>query len=178
MRKLAFVFALATMAGCASHTPRTFNVDRNADSKPLVVGNVTVAPFRAPARLDNTCRAAGPITPPNGKSFEYYLQKSLAEKLKNSELTNQATEKVALFGELKVLIFSSTSTFSDAWWITKILITSSNGKTVELGDRYDFKTSFGAFKACQETADAYLPAVDQIIDKLIASNSFKQLFAN
>ncbi len=178
MRKLVVIFALFILGGCVSHAPRSFNVDRNAEIKPMVVGNITVAPFRAPVRFDNVCRAAGPITPPNGKSFEFYLQKALAEKLKEHNLSSETAEKIALFGELKVLVFSSTSNFSDAWWIGKIQVTSSNGKAIELGDRYDFRTSFGASKACQETADAYLPAVDQIIEKLVASKGFKQLLVN
>ena len=80
-------------------------------------------------------------------------------------------------GEVKVLACTSTGTFSDAWWIMKVKVTSSNGKTLEVGEKYDFSTSFGAYKACQEAADAYVPAVKKLVTKMVASPDLMPLLA-
>lgn len=108
-------------------------------------------------------------------NLEAFIQQALADEIRATGVFNDAAPKIALFGELKVLTFTSTSTFSDAWWILKIRVSSSNGKTTDVSEKYDFKTSFGADTACQEAADAYIPAVNKLVAKLVKSNEFTAL---
>lgn len=174
--KLAFSLLLAiVVSACAPPGSKRYNVDRQSTIKAITVGNITVAPFKAPTYIDDKCRAAGKITPPERTTFEAFIQQALADEIRATGAFNEAAPKMALFGELKTLVFSSTSTFSDAWWILKIRISSSNGKTMEIAEKYDFKTSFGADTACQEAADAYIPAVKKLVEKLVKSSQFTSL---
>jgi len=174
--RLAFSLLLAiAVSACAPLGSKRYNVDRQSTIKAITVGNITVAPFKAPAYIDDKCRAAGKISPPERTTFEAFIQQALADEIKEAGVFNDAAPKIALFGELKNLVFSSTSTFSDAWWILKIRVSSSNGKTTEVAEKYDFKTSFGADTACQEAADAYIPAVKKLVAKLVKSSEFAAL---
>lgn len=178
MLKMRFTFLLLlaiTVSACAPLGNKRYNVDRQSTIKAIAVGNITIAPFKAPAYADDNCRAAGKISPPERTTFESFIQQALADEIKATRTFNEAAPKTALFGELKNLVFSSTSTFSDAWWILKIRVSSSNGKTTEIAEKYDFKTSFGADKACQEAADAYVPAVKKLVAKLVKSSEFGEL---
>lgn len=165
------------VSACAPVPSKRFIVDRQSISKSIVLDNVTVAPFKEPAYIDDNCRAAGKIAPPDRSTFESYIQQALADEIQRVGLPDKMLPKTVLMGELKVLAFTSTSTFSDAWWIIKIKVTSSNGKSLEVGEKYDFKTSFGGYKACQEAADAYTPAVKKVVAKMVGSSEFLLLLA-
>ena len=181
LRKYSVIGCLALAAvgvsACAPVPAKRFTVDRQSISKPIVVGNITLSPFKEAPFIDDNCRAAGKIAPPDRATFESYIQQALADEIKRVGLADEKAPKVILMGELKVLAFTSTSTFSDAWWIMKIKVTSSNGKTLEVGEKYDFTTSFGAYKACQEAADAYVPAVKKLVAKMVGSSDFTPLLA-
>ncbi len=174
---LFLALVVAGVSACAPVPSKRFTVDRQSISKPIVVGNITVAPFKEAPYIDDNCRAAGKITPPDRATFESYIQQALADEIKRAGLVDEKAPKVILMGEVKNLVFTSTSTFSDAWWIMKIKVTSSNGKTLETAEKYDFATSFGAYKACQEAADAYVPAVKKLVAKMVGSPDFTPLLA-
>jgi hypothetical protein len=177
IKSMVFGLVVAGISACAPVSSKRFTVDRQSIAKPIVVGNITVAPFKEAPFVDDNCRAAGKITPPDRATFESYIQQALADEIKRVRLADEKTPKTALFGEVKVLTFTSTSTFSDAWWIIKIKVTSSNGQAIEVGEKYDFNTSFGAYKACQEAADAYVPAVKKTVAKMVNSPDFLPLLA-
>lgn len=177
LKACAIGLVVAGISACAPVPSKRFTVDRLSISKPIVVGNITVAPFKEPPFVDDNCRAAGKIAPPDRATFESYIQQALADEIHRAGLANEKTPKTVLMGEVKVLAFSSTSPFSDAWWIIKIKVTSSTGQSLETGEKYDFNTSFGAHKACQEAADAYVPAVNQMVRKMVGSPGFLPLLA-
>lgn len=176
IRLVALCLVVAVLSACSSSPSRRFNVDRQSIEKPIVIENITIAPFKAPPFFDDNCRAAGKIAPPDRATFESYIQSALAEEIRRSGLANERGAKVALFGEVKMLAFTSTGAFSDPWWMVRVKVTSSNGKEFDIGEKYDFKTSsFGAYKACQEVADAYVPAVKRMVAKMVGAPDFLTL---
>jgi hypothetical protein len=125
--------------------------------------------------FDNSCRAVGPISPPDNMSFELYLQKALADELKVAGKFDDKTPKVTLSGVVEQLSFSSSRGLTGGSWDIGLRINSSNGKSNFVSEHYEFNSGFIGDTACKQTAEAYLPAVQNIIGKLVKSSEFLAL---
>jgi hypothetical protein len=60
-------------------------------------------------------------------------------------------------------------------WDIGLKVNSSNGKSVSVSEHYEFNSGFIADTACKQTAEAYLPAVQNLIGKLVKAPEFKSL---
>ena len=56
-----------------------------------------------------------------------------------------------------------------------IILKSSNGKSIEASNKYTFKSGFDAITACNATADALSPAVQDLIQSAVTNPEFKNL---
>lgn len=169
--------AVMVLAGCSTYMPQRYSIsaDNNVAIKALGVGNIAVGPFRDPAAFDNSCRAAGPIAPPDGVSFATYIQKALADELKVAGAYDDKAPKVTLTGALEQLQFSSSRGLTGGTWDIGLRVDSSNGKSVFVSEHYEFNSGFIADTACKQTAEAFLPAVQDLIGKLVKGPEFKSL---
>lgn len=177
MMKIAASLLLIALSACSTYMPQryTISADNNVALKTLGVGNINVGSFKGPANFDNSCRAAGPIMPPDNLSFEAYIQKALADELKVAGMFDEKTPKVTLSGMVEQLAFSSTRALTGGSWDIGLRVNSSNGKTSYVNEHYEFNSGFGAETACKQTAEAYLPAIQNLIGKLVTSPEFKEL---
>jgi hypothetical protein len=69
------------------------------------------------------------------------------------------------------LSFSSTG----GSWNIALKLDSSNGKTLSASEHYEFHTSYSAASACHNVADAFQPAVQALIGKVVAAPDFRLL---
>lgn len=76
-------------------------------------------------------------------------------------------------GRVDALDFSSGLT--DAAWNIAVTISSSNGKSVSVDSRYPFSGNFVGEVACNQTAQALMPAVQDLIGKIITHPDFAAL---
>jgi len=150
----------------------SISADNNVALKSISVGNINVGSFKGPASFNSSCRAAGPIAPPDDMTFEAYIRKALVDELKIAGKFDEKMPKVTLSGEVDQLSFSSSRSVTGGSWDIGLRVTSSNGKSSYISEHYEFNSGFGADTACKQTAEAYFPAVQNLIGKLVKSPEF------
>jgi len=177
MKTMFIIVAALSMSACSTYMPQRYsiNADTNVALKTIDMGNINVGSFKGAANFDNNCRAVGPIAPPDNMSFEAYIQKGLADELKVAGKFDEKTPKVTLSGTVEQLAFSSTRGLTGGSWDIGVKVSSSNGKSTFISEHYEFNSGFIADTACKQTAEAYLPAVQNLIGKLVKSPEFKSL---
>lgn len=177
MKKIILILSVLAISGCSTYMPQRYSIsaDNNVALKTIDVGNINVGSFKGPANFDNSCRAAGPIAPPDNMGFEAYIQKALADELKVAGKFDEKTPKVTLSGVLEQLAFSSSRGLTGGSWDIGLRVHSSNGKSSYVSEHYEFNSGFVADTACKQTAEAYFPAVQNLIGKLIKSPEFVAL---
>jgi hypothetical protein len=173
-RMLVVVLAVVLLSGCSSYSVAKYGIapDNAVALKALNGNRVTVGPFRAaePGRKEIGCRAVGPIKTPDGLAFEEYVRRALIDELRLADVYTESAP-VSLDGHLTRMDFSSTS----GKWFMDLTLASSNGRSVQVSEAYDYETSFIGEKGCALTAQAFAPAVQSLIGKLVRSPEFAGL---
>lgn len=179
MKSVAIALSVLSLSACSTYMPQRYNIsaDNNVALKALGVSKINVGTFKGPNTFDSGCRGAGPIAPPDNMSFEGYIQKALADELKVAGMFDEKMPVATLSGELEKLSFSSSRGLTGGEWDIGMRINSSNGKSISITEHYEFNSGFIADTACKQTAEAYLPAVQNLIGKMIKSADFKSLLA-
>ncbi len=165
------------LTACSTYTtPRySINADTNVALKSLSISNVAVGTFTPPANFDSHCRAAGPLAPPDGMSHTAYFKKALEDELKVAGAHTSTNPTVTLSGTVNKLSFSSSRSLTGGSWDIDVTLQSSNGQSMTANEHYEFESGFIADTACKQTAEAYLPAVQNLIGKIVLSPEFKSL---
>lgn len=176
-KKIIIAISVLALSACSTYTPQRYSIsaDNNVALKSLNVENINVGAFSGPANFDNSCRAAGPIAPPDKMSFEAYIKKALADELKVAGIFDDNNPTVTLTGVVENLSFSSSRGLTGGTWDIGLKVISSNGKSLSVKEHYEFESGFVADTACKQTAEAYFPAVQNLIGKLVTSPGFKGL---
>lgn len=174
----ATLLSLLTLSGCSTYTPQryTISADNNVALKRLGASNINVGTIKGATLFNRTCRVVvGPIAPPDNMTFEGYIQKALSDELKVAGLFDSEDPKVTLTGQVERLEFSSSRGITGGTWEIDLRIESSNGRSTGVKSRYQFESGFRDETACKQTAEAFLPAVQDLIGKLIVAPEFKGL---
>jgi hypothetical protein len=175
--KIVFVLCVAAVlfAGCSTMTPARYavSVDNNLALKKYEGSRVRVASMTPPSSFDPNCRLMGPIEASDGMTIPVFVQKAFNDELKFANI--YAEDGVTLDGNLTKIAFSSTSGLTSGWWELELALKSSNGKSMNVGDRYEFKSGFDAITACNQTAQALGPAVQDLIKKTVTDPQFAAL---
>ena len=177
-RNIAAAISIALLVSACSTftTPRySINADTNMALKALGATNVSVGAFSGPASFDASCRAAGPLAPPDGMSHTAYLKKALEDELKVAGMYAASSPRIVLSGTVNKLAFSSARGLTGGSWDIDVTLQSSNGRSMTIGEHYEFESGFIADTACKQTAEAYMPAVQNLIGKMVRSPEFKSL---
>lgn len=173
-RWIALGIALFVSSGCSSYAVARYGVSvENVTTLRTLAGQkVSVGAFGA-AKAGQTeimCRAVGPIRTPDGKPFEDFIRSALVDELKVAEVLSEGASRT-LTGRLNGIEFSSAS----GKWTLDVTLSSSNGGSLTVREVYDYSTSFVGEKACALTAQAFTPAVQSLIGKLVRSPEFRGL---
>jgi len=172
IRNLMFVVLALFTAGCETYSAPRYGMsaDNIVALKSLAPSRISVGAFAEPQQFSDGCRAAGPITAADGMGFAAYIRKALIDELKVAGVYD-ANGTVTLTGAVDKLAFSSTV----AYWDITLTVTSSNGRSITVQEQYRFPGAFAAVTACKRVADGYAPAVQNVLQKLIASPEFRSL---
>lgn len=175
MKFLLFTIAIAAslLSGCAFKTlpysASASNVDgiRAANIKP-----VSVSTFQStkPGLSSIVCRAVGPVTVES--SFESYIEKAFVLELRQAGLYDQ-NSKLVLNGKLEQLDFSSGMT--DGNWVMELTVSNSRNESYTTNSNFNFSGSFLGDKACGDVSQAFVPAVQKLIEGVINNPRFKQI---
>jgi hypothetical protein len=165
------------VAGCSTFTtPRyAINADTNVALKTLGQSGLGVGPFTGPPAFDATCRAAGPLAPPDGLSHTGYIKKALEDEFKVAGIYAAENPRISISGTVNKLEFSSARAITGGSWDIDLTLSSSNGKTLHVAEHYEFESGYAAITACKQTAEAYFPAVQDLIAKAVRSSEFTAL---
>ncbi|MBY8966827.1 hypothetical protein KHP57_14060 [Algiphilus sp. NNCM1] len=168
------VLATAIMSGCSTYAANRYaiSVDNVTALKQLNGKKLSVGSFTAsePGKTEIMCRGVGPIKTPDGQTFENFIKKALEDELKIAEVYS-ASAPVTLTGNLDAIDFSSTS----GTWNLALTVKSSNGNSISVTENYSYKTSFYGETACNQTAQALMPAVQNLIGNVVRNNEFNML---
>jgi len=119
------------------------------------------------------CRIVGPVVIPDGKTFAQYIKKALIDELKLAGNYDKLSP-IRMSGLLKEVDFSSTS----GTWYVVVQVKLNNGVSFEIHEEYDYRTAYIAQVACMNTARAFMPAVQDLVYKIITHPDFRKMFSN
>lgn len=156
-------------------TPARYSVsvDNNQILKQYTGKHVELASLGAPESYDPNCRMMGPIQASDNMTIPQFVQKAFDDEFKFAGLYSESGTK--LEGTLTKIEFSSVSGLTNGWWDLALTLTSSNGKSLSTENKYEFKSGFDAITACNQTAQALGPAVQDLIKKTISDPGFASL---
>ena len=118
------------------------------------------------------CRGAGNVGTAKKTPFEKFIKDALISELKFANKYNK-NSKTTISGHLNSIDFNSNMGIAN--WIFKLKVTSSNSKSITVNTTYEFEGSFIADRACSEVAQAFMPAVQKLINDTIKHREFKRL---
>jgi len=171
---IEWLMVAALCMACSSYTVARYGVSvTNVTALRQTGGQkVNVKPFTATgeSKSEITCRAVGPVKTPDERPFEEYIRKALIDELQVSELYSESGP-ITLTGNLDQIDFSSTS----GTWVMSLTLKSSNGRSLTVANNYEYETSFVGEKACALSAQAFGPAVQVLIGKIVYHPDFGPL---
>jgi len=140
------------------------------------IDKIAVNKFTAakPGIKSLTCRAAGNVSTPQDTPFEDYIQAAFIQELKMAGLYDENSQK-KLDGRLEKIDFSSS--IGDGKWFIDMKMTL-NGETFDAHSETPYDASFVADKACQETAQVFPQAVQNLIHEIVANPKFARVVEN
>ncbi|MDP5133609.1 MAG: hypothetical protein NWQ54_22225 [Paraglaciecola sp.] len=178
MKKLGFtVILIAMLTGCTSITTARYSVsiDNNQALKAYAGSAVKLESLTLGTKYDADCRMAGPIMAIDKMTINQFVMKAINDELKFGNVYSESGTK--LTGTLTKVEFSSSEGLTNGWWDLYITLDSSNGKSMQASNKYDFKSGFDAITACNNTAQALGPAVQDLINVIVSDPAFKELIA-
>ncbi|WP_460874767.1 hypothetical protein [Paralcaligenes ginsengisoli] len=183
MRVLIVATAALLLAGCSTYSTSRYSISadnvvalRSLKNTPVQVGQFTstVKDSRKGTDLQEImCRGVGPIKTPDGESFANYIRKALIDEMKIAEVYSTSSP-VTISGNLDSINFSSNG----GHWDAALTLKSSNGKTMVLNETYPYQTSFYGETACNQTAQAFMPAIQDLVGKAVKSPEFATLMSH
>jgi hypothetical protein len=180
MRKIALiVIAAAGLVGCSTYQVPKYAVSvQNADAfRALGGAKITVASFTGgeeAAKTEFKCRLVGPIQTPTGETYAAYVQQALTDELKVAGLYAEDA-KIKVQGNLSHIDLSSA--IGGGHWDLTLVVTVGGEPSFTVTRSYTFESSFVAEKACALSSQAFLGAVQDLMNALAKDPAFVKLVA-
>ncbi|MBL4783683.1 MAG: hypothetical protein JKX92_15730 [Porticoccaceae bacterium] len=146
----------------------TIQQSLESQGKTVSVGNIVPA-----AGVDEglLCRLMGPVKVAPGKTLSQYIKDAFQEELFMAKVYSPKSTNI-IKGTVQSISFSSISPAS--WDITmNVASNHSPGYTVSVN--YNFDTSFDAYSACKNVANAFGPAVQELLKQVVNHPQFASL---
>ena len=173
-RRIGWLVIAALCTGCSSYAVPRYGVSvtnvaalRQTGAQKVGVGAFTAS---GGSKTEIGCRAVGPVKTPDERPFEEYIRKAVIDELQVAEIYSESGP-ITLTGNLDQIDFSSTA----GKWSLGVTVKSSNGHSLTVANDYEYETSFVGEKACALSAQAFGPAVQVLIGKLVHHPEFAAL---
>ncbi len=176
MKNIIFISAVVLLlSACSTMQPPRYSVSVDNIQKLKTFGNVQskVVSLSNSAKFDSNCRLMGPIEPADGLSFSQFISKAFNDEFKMANVYSENGTKIT--GNITALEFSSMTGLTNGYWNIGLNLTSSNGQSMSISNKYNFKSGFDAITACNATADALSPAVQDLIKATLNNPGFVRL---
>jgi len=176
--KAILVSGILLTAGCSTtnsipYKASTGNViaiqqSLEAQDKQVSVGEVSMAPGVEEAP---TCRLMGPVKVAPGKSLAQYIKDAFIEELFMAKAYSPKSKSI-INAKIEKIEFSSVS---PATWDITMSVGSSSFSGYSVSVNYGFDTSWDAISACKNVANAFGPAVQALLGKVVTHPDFTKL---
>ncbi len=175
MKKIVLVVSLIALTACSTMQPPRYavSVDNIQKLKQLTEINGEFSPMTQSASFSPNCRLMGPIEPADSLSISQFITKAFNDELKMADKHSKEAMKVS--GDITKIEFSSISGLTNGYWDIGLNLTSINGANLTVNNKYTFKSGFDAITACNATADALSPAVQDLISATVNHPDFSKL---
>jgi hypothetical protein len=168
-----FLVGCSTTSSPVQYKASTKNVVAIEDYVREAGAKVKTADFVSAPGVEGSpwCRANGPVSFGSGKTAAQFIQEALQEELFLAK-AYASSAPISIGGTVEKLTFSSVSPAS---WEIGLTLTSSNGQILRVENSHRFDTSWDAWSACKNVADAFAPAVQGTLAKAVTDPRFKLL---
>jgi len=177
MNKLFILSVIAILvSGCSTYSASRYSIstDNVVALRSLGGNTLNIGAFSStiPGQKEIMCRGVGPIKTPDGEPFSDFIRKALLDELKIANVYSPSAP-VTITGNLDAIDFSSNS----GNWNLALTVKASNGKSMSVSESYAYTTSFYGETACNQTAQALMPAVQNLVGKVVRSPEFATLIS-
>lgn len=169
MKYVIILFTVCIISGCGSFATNRYSIStdnavmlRSFEGSQLNVENF----FDKNNVSEISCHFHGSVHTVDGEPFAKFIEKALSDELKMAGVYSK-TAPVTISGHLDSIDFSTA--FDTRWDIT-LTLKSSTGKSVTITENYQYNGSvFGSDGGeCGQAALAFVPAVQNLVGKIIA----------
>lgn len=178
LMKIALIGLSAVVAGCSTinsspYKASTSNVIAIQQALASTDTQLNVGTFTLAAGIDESpnCRLLGPVDVTAGKSVSIYIKEAFEEELFLAKAYDPRA-LVSVNGVIERLTFSSVSPAS---WDIALRVSTAESAGFTSAVNYRFNTSFDAFSACQNVANAFGPAVQELLKRVVTDPQFARL---
>ena len=173
---------IVTLAIAAAGCSTTNSVPYKASTSNIIAMQTTYQPKGVKINLGEfatasgveenlVCRLMGPVNVAPGKKLSTYIKEAIQEEMFAAQIYSPTSPNIVT-GSIEKLAFSSVS---PANWEISLRLASSGATGYSVSTKYNFDTSFDAISACKNVADAFAPAVQELIKQAVAHPEFKNL---
>ena len=117
------------------------------------------------------CRLMGPVKVAPGKTMSTFIKEAFQEELFLAQAYD-TNAPVKIEGQIQKMSFSSVS---PANWEIAMRVSSNKSPGYTVAVKYNYDTSFDAWSACKNVADAFAPAVQELLRQVVSDPKFTQL---
>ena len=179
VKLIGSIVLLAIMVGCETTNSIPYKASTNnvieLQSKlkdrgiEVGLGDIVLA---AGVEENLLCRLNGPVKVAPGKTMAEYIKDAMQEELFMAQAYSNSASTI-LSGTIDEIKFSSVS---PAYWEITMTTKSNHYDGYQVKTRYEFNTSYTAYSACRNVADAFGPAVQTLIKEIISHEEFGLLY--
>lgn len=170
--------AVAVMVGCSTtnsipYKASTSNVITLQNNLKQTNTKVTLGTFSLANGIDEElmCRMLGPVKVAPGKTLSTFIKEAFQEELFLAQAYD-TNAPVTIEARIERLSFSSVS---PANWDIAMRVSSNKSPGYSVNVKYNYDTSFDAWSACKNVADAFSPAVQELLRQVVTNPQFTQL---
>lgn len=181
MKKIINILTIAgsivILSGCETTSSRPYAASTNnvLTFQSIITSSESKVKLGSFTEAENTgsltCRLNGPVDVSPGKTKAEYIKEAMQTELFMAQ-AYAIDGDITITGNLDSLKFSSVSPAS---WEIGFTISSNKSEGYSVTTKYPFKTSYSAYSACQNVADAFGPAVQNLIGEIVNHSNFKSL---
>jgi hypothetical protein len=177
MKKLFILATVVLLSACSTMQPPRYAVSvDNIQQLKSYNGSVADVKLTLDTEYQPNCRLMGPIEPADGLSIPQFVSKAFNDEFKMAG--KHANSGVKITGEITKIKFSSVEGLTNGFWDIGLKLNSSNGNSLTISNKYTFKSGFDAITACNATADALSPAVQDLIKAAVSHPEFQSLMSD
>ena len=172
-RAFGVLLAASILSGCWTHAAHRYSVSAdNVVALRALDTKINVGPFSStqPDLGEMMCGTVDPISTPDGEPYAEFIRKAFVDELKAANVFSERA-RITLAALLNEIDSSSTS----GTWNLSLTVNSSNGQSLTVKERYAFTPHWFPDTACKQTAEALMPAVQNLLGKVVKHPDFKRL---